>query len=210
MIHLYSFMMLSIFLIVLPGPDTAVVTKNTISVGKIGGLKTAFGVCCALFIHTAAAALGLSAVIMQSALLFSILKYVGAVYLTYLGVKALYGVMKKGETLGAERDIKGGRQHTACFKQGFLTDFLNPKVAAFFFTFLPQFVAPDSHSFVPFLVMGAAYTAMTAIWFLFYISFVHCISDFMKQPKTKKWIEGITGAVMIGFGIKLALEKVQR
>lgn len=209
MIHLYSFMMLSIFLIVLPGPDTAIVTKNTILVGKMGGLKTAFGVCCALFLHTAAAALGISAVIMQSALLFSILKYVGAVYLTYLGVKALYGVMKKGEAPGVETDIRGGGQHTACFKQGFLTDFLNPKVAAFFLTFLPQFVAPGSHSFVPFLMMGAAYTAMTAIWFLFYISFIHYISDFMKRPKTKKWIEGITGTVMIGFGIKLALEKVQ-
>ncbi|OQP15924.1 LysE family translocator [Geobacillus zalihae] len=210
MIHLYPFLLLSIFLIVLPGPDTAVVTKNTISAGKIGGLKTALGVCCALFLHTAAASLGLSAVIMQSALLFSILKYVGAVYLTYLGVKALYGVMKKGEALGVETDVNSGEKQPACFRQGFLTDFLNPKVAAFFLTFLPQFVAPGAHSFAPFLLMGAAYTAMTAIWFLFYISFIHYISDFMKRPKTKKWIEGITGAVMIGFGIKLALEKVQR
>ncbi|AGE23556.1 hypothetical protein GHH_c30640 [Geobacillus sp. GHH01] len=210
MIHLYPFLLLSIFLIVLPGPDTAVVTKNTISAGKIGGLKTALGVCCALFLHTAAASLGLSAVIMQSALLFSILKYVGAVYLTYLGVKALYGVIKKGEALGVETDVNSGEKQPACFRQGFLTDFLNPKVAAFFLTFLPQFVAPGAHSFAPFLLMGAAYTAMTAIWFLFYISFIHYISDFMKRPKTKKWIEGITGAVMIGFGIKLALEKVQR
>ncbi|ADI25572.1 MULTISPECIES: LysE family translocator [unclassified Geobacillus] len=210
MIHLYPFLLLSMFLIVLPGPDTAVVTKNTISAGKIGGLKTALGVCCALFLHTAAASLGLSAVIMQSALLFSILKYVGAVYLTYLGVKALYGVIKKGEALGVETDVNSGEKQPACFRQGFLTDFLNPKVAAFFLTFLPQFVAPGAHSFAPFLLMGAAYTAMTAIWFLFYISFIHYISDFMKRPKTKKWIEGITGAVMIGFGIKLALEKVQR
>ncbi|ASS98320.1 MULTISPECIES: LysE family translocator [Geobacillus] len=210
MIHLYPFLLLSIFLIVLPGPDTAVVTKNTISVGKIGGLKTALGVCCALFLHTAAASLGLSAVMMQSALLFSALKYIGAVYLTYLGVKALYSAIKQGEAAGMETDVNSKGLQPACFRQGFLTDFLNPKVAAFFLTFLPQFVAPGVHSFAPFLMMGAAYTAMTAIWFLFYISFIHYISDFMKRPKTKKWIEGITGAVMIGFGIKLALEKVER
>lgn len=210
MIHLYPFLLLSIFLIVLPGPDTAVVTKNTISVGKIGGLKTALGVCCALFLHTAAASLGLSAVIMQSALLFSALKYIGAVYLTYFGVKALYSVLKHGEAAGMETDVNSKEQQPACFRQGFLTDFLNPKVAAFFLTFLPQFVAPGAHAFAPFLMMGAAYTVMTAAWFLFYISFIHYISEFMKRPKTKKWIEGITGAVMIGFGIQLALEKVQR
>ncbi|MFC0299014.1 LysE family translocator [Geobacillus jurassicus] len=210
MIHVYPFLLLSMFLIVLPGPDTAVVTKNTISAGKIGGLKTALGVCCALFLHTAAASLGLSAIIMQSALLFSALKYIGAVYLTYLGVKALYSVVKNGEAAGMETGVNDGGKQPACFQQGFLTDFLNPKVAAFFLTFLPQFVAPGTHSFVPFLIMGAVYTAMTALWFFLYIYFINYISDFMKRPKTKKWIEGITGAVMIGFGIKLALEKVHR
>lgn len=200
--------MLCVFLIILPGPDTAIVTKNTISVGKIGGLKTALGTCCALFIHTSAATLGLSAIIMKSALLFSVLKYVGAVYLTYLGVKALWSLKKKDETASVEMNIKSQFKNTSCFKQGFLTDFLNPKIAVFFLTFLPQFVASNSNTFFPFLIMGVTYIVMTAIWFLFYVSLINHISAFMKRPKSKKFIEGITGAVLIGFGIGLALEKV--
>lgn len=200
--------MLCVFLIILPGPDTAIVTKNTISVGKVGGLKTALGTCCALFIHTSAATLGLSAIIMKSALLFSVLKYVGAVYLTYLGVKALWSLKKKDETASVEMNIKSQFKNTSCFKQGFLTDFLNPKIAVFFLTFLPQFVASNSNTFFPFLMMGITYIVMTAIWFLFYISLINHISAFMKRPKSKKFVEGITGAVLIGFGIGLALEKV--
>ncbi|MCQ6281274.1 LysE family translocator [Bacillus sp. EB600] len=208
MVNFYPFIMLCVFLIILPGPDTAIVTKNTISDGKIGGLKTALGTCCALFIHTSAATLGLSAIIMKSALLFSVLKYVGAVYLTYLGVKALWSLKKKDETASFEMDIKSQIKNTSCFKQGFLTDFLNPKVAVFFLTFLPQFVSSGSSTFFPFLIMGITYTVMTAIWFLLYIYLINHISAFMKRPKTKKFVEGITGTVLIGFGIKLALEKV--
>jgi RhtB (resistance to homoserine/threonine) family protein len=200
--------MLCVLLIILPGPDTAIVTKNTISVGKIGGLKTALGTCCALFIHTSAATLGLSAIIMKSALLFSVFKYVGAVYLTYMGVKALWSLKKKDETASVEMNIKSQLKFTSCFKQGFLTDFLNPKVAVFFLTFLPQFVVAGSNTFFPFLVMGITYTVMTAIWFLLYVYLINHISAFMKRPKTKNIIEGITGTVLIGFGIKLALEKV--
>jgi RhtB (resistance to homoserine/threonine) family protein len=199
--------MLCVFLIILPGPDTAIVTRNTISDGKIGGLKTALGTCCALFIHTSAATLGLSAIIMKSALLFSVLKYVGAVYLTYMGVKALWSFKKKDETTSVEMNTKSQFKNTSCFKQGFLTDFLNPKIAVFFLTFLPQFVVSGSNTFFPFLIMGITYTVMTAIWFLLYVYLINHISDFMKRPKTKKIIEGITGTVLIGFGIKLALEK---
>jgi RhtB (resistance to homoserine/threonine) family protein len=200
--------MLCVLLIILPGPDTAIVTKNTISVGKIGGLKTALGTCCALFIHTSAATLGLSAIIMKSALLFSVFKYVGAVYLTYMGVKALWSLKKKDETASVEMNIKSQFKNTSCFKQGFLTDFLNPKVAVFFLTFLPQFVVAGRNTFFPFLVMGITYTVMTAIWFLLYVYLINHISAFMKRPKTKTIIEGFTGTVLIGFGIKLALEKV--
>ena len=79
----YLFVLMSIFFIILPGPDIAIATKNTITVGKAGGLKTVLGTCCALFIHTSAA------IIVKSAFLFSIFKYVGAVYLIYVGIKTL-------------------------------------------------------------------------------------------------------------------------
>ncbi|CAM4397218.1 amino acid transporter LysE [Bacillus manliponensis] len=203
----YFFVLMCIFLIILPGPDTAVATKNTLTVGKMGGLQTAFGTCCALLIHTSAAVLGLSAIIVKSAFVFSSFKYVGAVYLIYLGVKTLWSLKKKEEAASVEINAKRQFENTSCFKQGFLTNLLNPKVAVFFLTFLPQFVDPGSNTFVPFLIMGITYTVLTAIWFLLYIYLIHQISAFMKKPKAQNMIEGITGTILIGFGIKLALEK---
>lgn len=205
--NFYLFVLMCILLIILPGPDTAIATKNTVIVGKIGGLKTALGTCCALLIHTSAAVLGLSAIIVKSALLFSVFKYVGAVYLIYLGIKTLWSLRKKEEAASVEMNTKSQVVNTSCFKQGFLTNILNPKVAVFFLTFLPQFVDAGSNTFIPFLLMGITYTVLTAVWFLLYVYLINQISAFMKKPKTQNMIEGITGTILIGFGIKLALEK---
>ena len=203
------FVLMCSLLILLPGPDTAIATKNTVAVGRVGGLKTALGTCCALLIHTSAAVLGLSALIVKSALLFSVFKYVGAVYLMYLGVKTLWSLRKKDTAASVETRTKSPFINASCFKQGFLTNLLNPKVAVFFLTFLPQFVEAGSSSFIPFLLMGITYTVLTAVWFLLYVYLIHHISAFMKKPKTQTMMEGITGAILIGFGLKLALEKAQ-
>jgi RhtB (resistance to homoserine/threonine) family protein len=205
--NFYLFVLMCIFLIILPGPDTAIATKNTLAVGRSGGLKTALGTCCALLIHTSAAVLGLSAIIVKSALLFSVFKYVGAVYLIYLGVKTLWSLKKREEAASVEMNTDKQFVNTSCFKQGFLTNILNPKVAVFFLTFLPQFVDPGSNTFIPFLIMGITYTVLTSVWFLLYVYLINQISAFMKRPKAQNMIEGITGTILIGFGIKLALEK---
>lgn len=202
--NFYLFVLMSIFLIILPGPDTAIATKNTITVGRSGGLKTALGICCALLIHTSSAVLGLSAIIVKSALLFSIIKYVGAIYLIYLGVKTLWSLKKK-EEVNIEMNTINKYKNTSCFKQGFLTNILNAKVAVFFLTFLPQFVDSGNNTFLQFLIMGITYTILTIIWFLLYVYLINQISTFMKKPKAQNVIEGITGTILIGFGVKLAL-----
>ncbi|MDF0727141.1 LysE family translocator [Cytobacillus sp. S13-E01] len=206
--NFYLFVLMSILLIILPGPDTAIATKNTLTVGRSGGIKTAFGTCCALLIHTSAAVFGLSAIIVKSAFLFSVFKYVGAVYLVYLGVKTLWSLRKKEEAASVEMNTTSQIENTSCFKKGFLTNILNPKVAVFFLTFLPQFVDVGSNTFLPFFLMGITYTFLTAIWFLLYVYLINQISAFMKKPQAQNMIEGITGTILIGFGIKLALEKV--
>ncbi|SFH49912.1 resistance to homoserine/threonine (RhtB) family protein [Priestia megaterium] len=204
--NFYLFVITCVFLIILPGPDTAIMTKNTLTVGKQGGFKTMIGICCALSIHTLTAIVGLSAIIAKSALLFSIFKYIGAVYLIYLGIKSLWTLRNRETT---ETVVKIKYKNTSSFKQGFLTNLLNPKIAVFFLTFLPQFVNPGSHTFMPFLILGMTYIVLTIVWYLFYIYLLNQISAFMKKPKTQKVIEGITGTILIGFGIKLALEKAR-
>ncbi|MCA1037236.1 LysE family translocator [Bacillus infantis] len=207
MVNFYLFALMCIFLIILPGPDTAVATRNTLSAGRMGGLKTAAGTCSALAIHTLAAVAGLSALIVKSAMLFSVLKYAGAAYLVYLGIKSLLSIRDGGQ----EKDNSSGPliKGKTFFRQGFLTNLLNPKVAVFFLTFLPQFVEEGTAPFFPFLLMGAVYTILTAVWFFLYVLLIQQISSFMKKPKTQKAIEGLTGTILIGFGVKLALEKAR-
>ncbi|MBT2740714.1 LysE family translocator [Bacillus sp. ISL-77] len=205
--NFYMFVLMCIFFIILPGPDTAIATKNTVTAGKIGGFKTGLGICCALLIHTSAAVLGLSAIIVKSALLFSVFKYVGAVYLIYLGVKTLWSLKKKEVAASVEMNTKSKMVSTSCFKQGFLTNLLNPKVAILFLTFFPQFVDPGTNTFLPFVIMGTTYTVMTALWSFLYVYLINHISAFMKKPKTQNIIEGITGTILIGFGVRLFLEK---
>ena len=204
----YLFVLISIFFIILPGPDIAIATKNTVTVGKSGGLKTVLGTCCALFIHTSAAILGLSAIIVKSALLFSVFKYVGAAYLIYVGIKTLWSLRKKEVAASVDMNAKSKFGNTSCFKQGFLTNLLNPKVAILFLTFLPQFVNPGSNTFLSFFIMGITYTIMTAVWSSLYVYLINLISAFMEKPKTQSIVEGITGTILIGFGLKLFFEKV--
>jgi RhtB (resistance to homoserine/threonine) family protein len=198
---------MSILLIILPGPDTGLATKNTIIYGKKGGLKTVLGITSGLIIHTFAAVVGISAIIVKSAVLFSAFKYIGAIYLIYLGVMSLWSLRKRDVSFEGYDQEENKYQGTSCFRQGFLTNLLNPKVAVFFLTFLPQFVVPESNTFLQLLGMGATYTCLTFIWFLLYVYLINYVSVWMKKPSTQHIIQGITGCVLVGFGIKLALEK---
>ena len=113
--NFYLFVIMSILLIILPGPDTAIATKNTLTFGKTGGFKTMFGTCCALFIHTLAAIIGLSAIIVKSTILFSVFKYIGAVYLFYLGIKTLWAIKNKGEASAAKIIPESKYKNKSCF-----------------------------------------------------------------------------------------------
>lgn len=204
--NIVLFLIACILLIILPGPDTAIITKNTLTGGRHGGFQTMLGSCVGLSIHTIAAVAGLSAIIVQSAVAFSVLKYVGAAYLCYLGVRTLMNMRANKGQVAEEVlvEVKG----SSYFKQGFITNITNPKVAVFFLTFLPQFLAPGSEPFWSFLVMGLLYTVLTFIWFVLYVYLLDRIRSFMKRPATQAVIECLTGVVLLGFGIKLAFEKV--
>jgi RhtB (resistance to homoserine/threonine) family protein len=200
------YVLMCVLLIILPGPDTAVVTKNTLVRNKQEGFKTMLGTLTALMVHTTFAIVGLSAIIVKSALLFTIIKYIGAIYLVYLGITTMIAMLKKKvETV----EVNEEPNRKSSYLQGLFTNLLNPKVAVFFLTFLPQFVKSPEDAFIPFLFLGITYTVLTFIWFVLYIVLLNQVRTFMKKPSTEKWMEGLTGSVLIGFGIKLALEKVQ-
>ncbi|WP_336046263.1 LysE family translocator [Solibacillus ferritrahens] len=203
--NIVFFIIACVLLIILPGPDTAIVTKNTVVNGQNGGFQTMLGSCVGLTVHTIAAVAGLSALIVKSAVAFTVLKYVGAAYLCYLGIKTLLAMRVKKTEIDEVPTIEAkGKSY---FRQGLVTNITNPKVAVFFLTFLPQFLSAGSEPFWPFLTMGIIYIVLTFVWFAVYVFLLNKIRNFMKKPATQSAIEGLTGAVLIGFGMKLAFEK---
>lgn len=196
-----TFLLLSLFVVMSPGIDTALITKRTVTDGRQDGFKIALGITTGCLVHTFAAGLGLSAVLMQSALAFEIIKYVGAIYLIYLGLTSFIKRKNKQET-NTKPDTK-----KSAFKQGLLSNVLNPKVAVFFITFLPQFVSTDTNTTIQLILMGSTYTFLSIAWFIVYVLFINILREWLMSPKVQGVMDKATGIVLIGFGLKLALDK---
>ncbi|ARK32503.1 LysE family translocator [Halalkalibacter krulwichiae] len=199
----FTFLLLSLFVVMSPGVDTALITKRTIADGRKNGYKMALGITTGSLVHTLAAAFGLSAILMQSALAFEIVKYIGAIYLIYLGISSFWARKNVGDN---EIDVVNRK---SAFKQGLLSNVLNPKVAMFFITFLPQFVSNGSHVTTQLITMGIIYTLLSISWFFVYVFFINSLREWLLSVKVQRMMDQATGVVLIGFGLKLALEKQQ-
>ena len=200
-VELLPFLAISILLIVIPGPDTAMVTKNAVVGGRRSGVYAALGVAIGLTIWTAAAALGIAALLRASSLAFDALKIAGALYLTWVGIQMLRsrGVVAHDAT----RPASGRR----ALRQGLLSDLGNPKIAVFFTSLLPQFVQGDTQAFMPLLFLGAIFAALTLFWLAAYALAVGHASGWLRRPSVRRALDRFTGVVLIGFGVRLALER---
>ncbi|GEK33047.1 LysE family translocator [Kurthia sibirica] len=205
--HFLLFSITSFLLIIVPGPDTAVTTRNTLLHGRKGGIQTTIGTCLAISIHTTAAAIGLSAIIMKSALAFSIFKYLGAAYLLFMGYKAFRAMRQQKPLPQVAEASETPYSKKSLIAQGFYTNILNPKVAVFFLTFFPQFVLPHTNTTLSFLGLGLLYITIKFVWFLTYIYIINTIRIWIQKPAVQAAMDGMTGAIFVAFGIKLALEK---
>ena len=156
--NLLLFFTASLALIVAPGPDMLYVLTRGVTQGRPAGLVSAAGVCSGILVHTAFAAVGLSTILAQSAVAFSVVKYVGAAYLVYLGVRT---ILDREGFAAPGQEAERARLATV-FHQGVLSNVLNPKVALFFLAFLPQFVDPRAGSAgFQMLAFGAAFTVVS-------------------------------------------------
>jgi len=201
----FTFFVLSLFVVMSPGIDTALITKRTISDGRVDGYKMALGITTGSLVHTFAAAFGLSALLMQSALAFEIVKYAGAIYLIYIGVSSF--ISRKGKTAASLEKADHSETKKSAYKQGLFSNVLNPKVAMFFLTFLPQFVQPGAGTTQQLILMGVIYTVLSITWFFVYVFFINYLREWLMSPKIQQLMEKATGLVLIGFGFKLALDK---
>src|SRR3954470_17537144 len=166
-----TFAIAALVLIMLPGPDQALITRNALVGGRRGGLLTMLGGVLGLTVHAGAAALGLSALLLASATAFTVLKIVGAVYLLWLAAQMLWSAARSRRVPVAPAAPAASARRSAYLRQGFLSNALNPKVALFFVTFLPQFLSADSGSpRTEALLLSGIFGLLYLAWFGLYIA----------------------------------------
>lgn len=198
------FITMSWILIITPGPDMIYVITRGISLGRKAGMYSAFGVTLGLMVHTTFAALGLSIILKTSGIVFQIIKYLGACYLLYLGVRAI--IERNKFTLNNNQN---NLNKSRIFIQGLLSNVFNPKVALFFLAFLPQFVQPDSSGItISMITLGLLFTVFGFV----FLCIVGCFSGYigmqlLKKPNIARYLQYISGIVMIGLGLRLAFLK---
>jgi threonine/homoserine/homoserine lactone efflux protein len=205
-INLETFILTAIIVVITPGIDTIMVLTRSISKGKQAGLYSALGVSLGLVFHTCAVTLGLSLIIAKSAIAFGIIKYLGAAYLIYIGVKSLLDKSRQAELKVTEVKINGMRK---MFLTAFLSDVLNPKIAIFFLAFLPQFISSTAiNNPAPYFLLGLIMFFITFIWCSFLAVMGSKVSTlFNKNKNAEKWMNKASGIVFILLGLKVALTK---
>jgi threonine/homoserine/homoserine lactone efflux protein len=209
--QLLLFVTAGLLLNLTPGPDVLYIVSNALRGGARAGMVAALGITAGCFVHIFAAAVGVSALMAASATAFTVLKWVGAAYLVYVGSRLLLskagGAMKLEAAYAYSTGARGLKQYQTIFLRGFWTNALNPKVALFFLAFLPQFIAQTvEHKPLAFLLLGLLFNfnglwvnlgwALAAAWLARRAGVVQ---------RSMLWLDRVAGALFIGFGIKLAL-----
>ena len=200
-----TFAIASMVLIMMPGPDQALITRNALVGGRHGGLLTMLGGVLGLTVHAGAAGLGLSALLLTSTTAFTVLKIAGSAYLFWLGLQMLRSAARSRREPTADKSVAVPRRRWAYLRQGFLSNALNPKVALFFVTFLPQFLSADTGSpRAQALLLSATFAVLYLVWFGVYVVAVDKLGRWMRRPKVQAWIEQITGLALVSVAVKLA------
>lgn len=200
-VNFWTFIFAGVLLNLTPGTDTFYILGKSISSGKKEGTFAALGIGAGSLVHTTFAALGLSAILSESALAFDLVKYLGAGYLVFLGIRAIIN--------GKSENVMASNQKGRTFLSAVLTNVLNPKVALFYLAFLPQFIDPNYQNHIlSFLILGITFTLSGTLWGLLLVSYAARLSSFLQSNDRFKGVfDKITGLVFVSLGVKLALSK---
>jgi threonine/homoserine/homoserine lactone efflux protein len=205
-INLPFFLGACVALNVMPGPDTIYVVTRSVSQGRRAGLLSSWGLCTGALLHTLAAALGLSALLAASAQAFTLLKFAGALYLMYLGVKTF---LDRSGSIEVDAVVMAPASGRKIFLQGIVVDLLNPKVAIFFLAFLPQFIdqrAPGK--FATFVSLGAMVILISLVWeAILAVGSAKLAGYLTSNVSVARRMNRLAGTLFFGLGIRLGLEK---
>ncbi|MEO5687473.1 MAG: LysE family translocator [Burkholderiaceae bacterium] len=204
--HLWLFIVSGLLLNITPGPDSLFIMARSATQGWRAGFVACWGIGAGTCVHVLAAALGLSALLATSATAFTVVKIAGAAYLVWIGI----GMLRSrggGESTPVEAEAPRVVAYHDIFRQGFLTNVLNPKVALFFLAFVPQFIAPDASSkSLAFILLGVIFDINGMLWCHSLALFTAFASHRLDVgPAVGRWLNRTMGAVFVALGAKLAL-----
>lgn len=208
---LLLFSVFAILLVISPGPNGLLIARSVAITGCNRAYSNIAGFVCAFYFHGAISIFGLSAILLSSASAFLIFKMLGAAYLFYIGVKSLLSVLKPNNVepnFSALKPNSNKVSKTVGFSEGFLTNVLNPKVSLFYLSAFPQFIAhSDAVVFWSFILISL-HATLNAVWFLLVAKTVSRTKGMLTSNTFKQWLNGLTGALFIGFAVKLATTKI--
>ncbi len=200
------FLAVAAVVVLTPGVDMALVTRNALLHGRRSALATALGVNLGIAFWTVAAAAGLAAVVAASTEAFAVIKLVGAAYLVLLGLQALVHAGRRRAEPDAERP-RAQLGVTASLRQGVVSNLLNPKIAVFFTGLLPQFVGAGGDVAARLLALGLLFNAMGIAWLGTYALLAARARKLLARPRVRRAMERLTGVVLVALGVRLALER---
>ncbi|GII23800.1 LysE family translocator [Planosporangium mesophilum] len=203
-----SFLAFAVALVLAPGPDFAVVTKNTLASGRWRGAWSGVGVACSNAVQGTAAAAGLGALIVRAQPVLEVVRWAGVAYLSYLGIQAIRSAVR-GRYPALDPDT-GGRAKGAAlggWRQGFLSNITNPKVLVFYLAVLPQFLAPGAGSTV-LLAFALSHALLSLLYLLMLTTFLHRVRRFLTRRRVRRTLDTATGVALLGFGTRLAADRV--
>ena len=200
-----GFIIAAVILNLTPGVDTMYILTRSVSQGRRAGLVSVAGIITGCVVHVLCAAFGLSLILSTSATAFTIIKWAGAGYLIFIGLKTLMDNQTAFETVGNKFQPRDLRK---IYRQGVITNVLNPKVALFFLSFLPQFINPQAVTGpLPFLLLGSTFLVTSSIWFMTLTGTAALMTDTLRNNQRIGLIlQKISGIIFIGFGLKLAFD----
>jgi RhtB (resistance to homoserine/threonine) family protein len=209
--QILAFAGVAALLTITPGADTMLVMRSVLARGQRAGLLTTLGICTGCLIHAALSALGLSLILMRSALVFDAVKLAGAGYLVYLGVQSLRQAWRAESGRVALESVRAElpprSTFSTAFGVGLLTNLLNPKVAIFYLAFLPQFISPGDPVLAKSLLLALLHATMGVTWLSLVTLFLSRLRAWLVRPRVKQMLETFTGTILILFGLRLALAR---
>ncbi|MFC5589645.1 homoserine/threonine efflux transporter [Sporosarcina soli] len=207
--NLLTYISIAAMMVIIPGADTMLLVKNTLSYGPKAGRYTVLGMAMGLSFWTLIAILGLSVVIAKSVVLFSIIKYLGAAYLIYLGIKSFFTKsvfsLKEIQSQANSPTTYSNRHNKSSFMQALLNNILNPKTVLVYITIMPQFINLDGNVKQQLILLAFILTALAVVWFLFLVTLIDYAKKWLNNPKFQKIFQKSTGLVLIGFGVKTGI-----